>query len=330
MRTSHLMLGGLTAVVLAGLAALLLLTAGSQGRSAAPEPPGALERQQAPPLQLPAAPATAAVPSQQRTFVSGTGNDANACTRTAPCRNFQRAIDETLTGGEVIVLDSAGYGPVNITRGIQLISPAGVYAGITAFSGAAIAVNVPAAEKVVLRGLTLNGLGGDYGVYVTSVGRLYLQQLVVKGFASAGIYVRTDATPDARFVVEDSVFHDNNVGVWCEFGAGTRGTVDGVRLENNGNGLWSFDACRVTVRDSVATGSTTEGFRASFGGTLNIEHSEATHNGVGIFSGATVRVSETLVSENSTGLAGFVTSFGNNSVGGNVTDGSFTSVIPES
>jgi hypothetical protein len=323
--STALKLGGLAAAALAALAAFLVLSAGS---AAGPELPAAPELRPAAPLELPAVPATTAVPSQQRTFVSGTGNDTNPCTRTAPCRNFQRAIDETLTGGEVIVLDSAGYGPVTITRGVHLISPAGVYAGITAFSGAAITVHTPATDKVVLRGLTLNGLGAGRGVNVSSVGRLYVQQLVIKSFTDAGVYVDSAAT-DARFVVDDTVVQDSYVGIWCEFGAGlTRGTIDSVRLENQ-FGVVSHNGCRLTVRDTVASNGN-YGFLANVGGTMNIEHSEATHNSVGIFSGATARVSETLVTENSTGLQGPITSFGNNSVGGNTNNGSFTTTIPES
>ena len=47
--------------------------------------------------------------AQSRTFVSGVGSDANACTRTAPCRTFQKAHDTVAAGGEVVALDAAGY-----------------------------------------------------------------------------------------------------------------------------------------------------------------------------------------------------------------------------
>jgi hypothetical protein len=43
----------------------------------------------------------------QRTFVSTSGNDANACSLTAPCRSFGAAITQTDPNGEIIVLDSA-------------------------------------------------------------------------------------------------------------------------------------------------------------------------------------------------------------------------------
>jgi len=62
----------------------------------------------------------------------------------ATCRGFARAITQTNAGGKVIVLDSARYGPVTITKSISLIAPAGIYAGITVFSGDGVTVNAPA------------------------------------------------------------------------------------------------------------------------------------------------------------------------------------------
>ena len=46
-----------------------------------------------------AAPAQA----QTRTWVSGVGNDANPCSRTAPCKTFPGAISKTAAGGEITV-----------------------------------------------------------------------------------------------------------------------------------------------------------------------------------------------------------------------------------
>src|SRR5215471_13629595 len=82
--------------------------------------------------------------AQQRTFVSGGGNDLNACSRTAPCRTFGHAISQTSVGGEVIVLDSAGYGAFTITQAVSIIAPPGIYAGISVFSGDGIDINAGA------------------------------------------------------------------------------------------------------------------------------------------------------------------------------------------
>jgi len=64
-----------------------------------------------------------AAATAQRTFVASTGNDAAPCSLAQPCRGFARAITQTNAGGEVIVLDSAGYGPVTITKSVSLIAP---------------------------------------------------------------------------------------------------------------------------------------------------------------------------------------------------------------
>jgi hypothetical protein len=64
------------------------------------------------------------VEAAQRTFVSaGNGSDANACTRQAPCRNFGTAMAQTDSGGEVIVLDSGGYGVVTINQSVSIVAP---------------------------------------------------------------------------------------------------------------------------------------------------------------------------------------------------------------
>ena len=68
-----------------------------------------------------------ALAASQRTFVASTGLDTNACSISAPCRSFGAAIAKTGSSGEVIVLDSAAYGPVTIDKSISLIAPAGIY-----------------------------------------------------------------------------------------------------------------------------------------------------------------------------------------------------------
>src|SRR5215472_5606673 len=59
---------------------------------------------------------------QQRTFVSGLGSDGNPCTRQAPCRTFTQAISQTTAGGEVVVLDSSGYGAFTIAKSVAIIA----------------------------------------------------------------------------------------------------------------------------------------------------------------------------------------------------------------
>ena len=55
-----------------------------------------------------------------RTWISGVGDDANPCSRTAPCKTFAGAISKTAAGGEIDVLDPGGFGAVTITKAITL------------------------------------------------------------------------------------------------------------------------------------------------------------------------------------------------------------------
>src|SRR5215467_3454576 len=96
--------------------------------------------------------ASASMAQVQRTFVSGLGNDANPCSRTAPCRTFAQAISQTNSSGEVYVLDSAGYAIFTITKPVSIVAPPGVTAGISVFSGDGITITAGASDIVILRG----------------------------------------------------------------------------------------------------------------------------------------------------------------------------------
>src|SRR3712207_2348146 len=55
-----------------------------------------------------------------RTWVSGVGDDANPCSRTAPCKTFAGAISKTANGGEINCLDPGGFGGVTITKSLTI------------------------------------------------------------------------------------------------------------------------------------------------------------------------------------------------------------------
>src|SRR2546422_1134843 len=96
-----------------------------------------------------------------RTFVSGVGNDANPCSRTAPCKTFAGAISKTATGGEIDCLDPGGFGAVTITKSLTIDGTTG--AGFGSILGAGtngVIVNVttaPTTSVVILRNLSING-----------------------------------------------------------------------------------------------------------------------------------------------------------------------------
>jgi hypothetical protein len=110
----------------------------------------------------------------------------------------------TNANGELIVLDSAGYGPVTITQSVSIIAPPGVYAGISVFSSDGITVN-GSGIKVVLRGLSISGLGGDYGINIIAAAEVHVENCIVSHMNLDGLYMHSGAA----LLVRDSLFRDN-------------------------------------------------------------------------------------------------------------------------
>src|SRR5438270_3184304 len=95
-----------------------------------------------------------------RTWVSGVGDDANPCSRTAPCKTFAGAISKTAAGGEINVLDPGGFGAVTITKSIT-IKANGELAGVLVSGTNGIVVAAGANDRVTLVGLDIDGLGNS-------------------------------------------------------------------------------------------------------------------------------------------------------------------------
>ena len=274
----------------------------------------------------------------QRTFVSAvTGNDANPCTRSSPCRTFAAAIAAVAAGGEVIALDSGGYGAFTVSKAVSVETPAGIYAGISAGSGDGIDVSAGASDVVVLRGLTIYGFGGaNDGINFTSGAALYAESCVINGFSLYGIFQTGNGN---LFLTDTTVRNGGSEGVTIEPSIASNLSVDHCRFENDITGLIVFDGVKASIRSSVASGNV-NGFVEDALGTapaeLNIENCMVTNNsGYGIFtvfSGpGTVRISGSTVTGNGTGLrqasGHTIESFGDNHVRGNGNDISGTITI---
>src|ERR1700712_3385042 len=73
---------------------------------------------------------TAANAQATRTWVSGLGDDANPCSRTAPCKTFPGAYSKTAAGGEIDVIDPGGFGVVSVSKALTIDGGGGVMASI--------------------------------------------------------------------------------------------------------------------------------------------------------------------------------------------------------
>jgi hypothetical protein len=206
-------------------------------------------------VALAIAPGPVGAAAPQRTFVASGGIDTNPCSLALPCRTLSTAVGAVANGGEVVVLDSAGYGAFTATKSVSVVAPPGVHAGITAFSGSAIAVN-GAGIKVALRGLSLDGLGGVNGIVVTDAAAVEIDDCRISAFSGAGIALNANAAVS----VADTLVAAIGTGVTI---AGGRASLDRVRIRNaTGTGIVVSQGT-VVIRESVITDVGGDGVFAS-------------------------------------------------------------------
>jgi len=155
--------------------------------------------------------ATPALAQATRTWVSGVGDDANPCSRTAPCKTFAGAISKTATGGEINVLDPGGFGAVTITKSITIRSDS-IEAGVLVSGTNGIVINAGATDTVILEGLDVEGLGtGLSGVNVIQARTVIVRNSSIRNFTIAGI--RVNSANKVRLIVEDVFFSGNAIGI---------------------------------------------------------------------------------------------------------------------
>lgn len=229
-----------------------------------------------------------------RTFVATTGNDANTsvgCGATTNCRTFAAALSVTNSGGEIVAVNSGGYGPFTITQPVT-ITAIGIDASITATSGDALDINT--SGNVTITGLNLFGGGtGNHGVLVQGVGVLRLYNTQIQGFASNGI----DLEAGGSVAVYSSKVNDCANGLYQN-----GGQVYARNTEfdsNQGAGAESV-AGTMAIADSSSHHNTV-GFYAN-GGAMALYNDRAIFNGVGIASASSgvLYFAHSLLSDNTT------------------------------
>jgi hypothetical protein len=212
-------------------------------------------------LGLSAAPAQA---EPNRTWVSGRGTDAGGCPVTAPCRTFAFALTQTAAGGQIDVLDPAGYGTVTITKAISIVNDGVGTAGIRASSGNGVTINAGASDSVHLRGLTIEGLGtGLSGIQFNTGGNLAIENCVIRNF-DIGIFIRP--TTPSTFSVSDTIASNNiesGISVLPSGVGIVAGVLSKVTANNNHDGIFvggiAGTGGKVTIVDSEASNNAGSG-----------------------------------------------------------------------
>jgi hypothetical protein len=298
-----------------------------------------------------------------RTWASGVGDDANPCSRTAPCKTFAGTISKTAVNGEINCLDSGGFGSVTITKSIT-IKCEGVIGGITAAGVNGININdsatgTPGTAIVTLSGLDLDGAGtGINGINFIRGAALHVHKTQIRGFRGAtggnGILIAPSAGL-AKIFVADSYITDNGVSsndagilIRPTNGASANVSVNRVQLENNINGIFSDGSgvggsSNLTVKDTVVGGGSNNGIAidgtgsalgANFRGLVDTTMINFNFNTGAVVTGAngTLRIGSCTISNNVTGVAtnggGLLQSFKNNQISGNGVDGTPLAAFP--
>jgi hypothetical protein len=236
-----------------------------------------------------------------RTWVSGVGDDANPCSRTAPCKTFGGAISKTADGGEIDCLDPGGFGAVTITKSMIIDCDSGT-GGILSSGVNAVVVNANASTSfVILRNLTINGTAGPTqandgpnGLVVISAHLVGLEDVVMNNFTTNCATVTSTGT--VNFYADDSKFincgsQSTSAGVAAGANAKvviTRSMIatPGLGVSNTAGGSQIFITGSTISGTTFACQSSAGAFIGASGNTLANNGTVFNQNGGQIFTGS--------------------------------------------
>ncbi len=279
-----------------------------------------------------------------RTWVSGVGDDANPCSRTAPCKTFAGAISKTASGGVIDALDPGGFGAVTITKPITLEGN-GTLASILASGTNGIIVNITSGSNrdVVLRNLLIDGSGttlGINGVRFLAGDSLTIENCSIEQFSGSGVDFEPNSTGRLN-IINTTITQAGTQGILVRPAVGgvARVAVRNSSVVKNAIGIRFQDASNSPIAGSIShsliANNTSDGIFAesttASGITVIADDNEVSHNaGSGLkTSGANgrIRSANNVITGNTTGvnaLAGELCTFGNNQNSGNSGNGAFT------
>ena len=276
-----------------------------------------------------------------RTWVSGVGDDANPCSRTAPCKTWAGAISKTAACGEIDALDPGGFGAVTITKSITL-DGTGTFASILASLVSGIVINAAATDVITIRGISINGFcNGINGINILQAKAVNVEDCVIFRF-NTGNGITVNETGDLRLNVRNTVIRDNTLDGINTFTSSptlkVRVSLEHVSLVGNGNGLHARSGSFAEARRSVFSNNITNGVFGDAAGSNSsavflweCQISNNGGNGVRAGNAGNVGTSGVQIAQNQINMnvgngvlsstGGAVSTFGNNSILGNGTDG---------
>ena len=274
-----------------------------------------------------------------RTWVSGVGDDANPCSRTAPCKTFPGAISKTAENGEINCLDPGGFGTVTITKSITIdcheIFASLLNAGTNGVNINFDSFNQAGRKTVRLRNLNFNGFDtGILGINITgnatnsNNSKVFIEDCMLDGdFGSTarGIFDQRVGTTNVQLSISNTTVRNmGSTGISIVSGAGSRIAINNSKVANCAFGVAAGGGAKITIFNSVFAANTNSGIQADASNTeIAVDHCVVSNNGTGFAgngSGSIVRVSNTTAMNNgslaTTSASGAVSSYGNNQTGG--------------
>jgi nitrous oxidase accessory protein NosD len=277
-----------------------------------------------------------------RTWVSGVGDDANPCSRTAPCKTFAGAISKTAAGGVIDALDPGGFGAVTITKAMTLEGNGTLASALhSGVNGIIINITSGTNRDVVLRNILIDGAGvtlGTNGVRFLAGDSLTVEDCYITHDSGSGIDFEPTGSA-ASLSVKNTSVQLTGTGIFIAPntpGGGTAtATIYNSILTRNGTGLKVQDGSRVNIFQSEVSQNVGDGIFGNgligLGCVLMVEACDVSNNTTGIHSNgsASTRVSASTIAGNSGSAASATNSsslitFQNNHVTQNGSPGAFT------
>jgi hypothetical protein len=292
---------------------------------------------------------SAAQAQATRTWVSGVGDDANPCSRTAPCKTFPGAYSRTAVGGEIDALDPGGFGTVTISKSLTIDGGGAGLASVLASSTNGVVINGSASDVITLRNIQIQGIRnssfpGLTGIVFNSGLVLNLEHVVIENFQTGAISFQ----PAARafmHIVDCNISNSGGDAIiisTAASGGGNNG-VDIKRtsiIDSGANGVRVTSNSRVSLSEVVIAHSGADGVLVNGGSptVVGIDYSTIANNsanGIHTQNNGAVRLSTSTVVDNTqkgvfTDTGQIFTHLDNrllNNFGG---DGTFTGPFPMS
>ena len=253
-----------------------------------------------------------AAPAQaQRTWVSGVGDDANPCSRTAPCKTWAGAISKTAPGGEIDALDPGGFGAVTITKSMTIDGGGGQVASIVVAGTNAIVVAAGATDVVIIKNVRFQGLLGAGNAnagtnairFITGL-KLVVENCEIYGFGTNGIDIANTTAGNVTAITNTQIMNiGSGAAIFVESAGTSQVDVSEVRIYDAKFGVSTAANNTVVVSRSIISNMSTQAVHADANGTVALNNNVISFSALGVGGGGNLK------------------SFNNNAFFGNTTNG---------